>query len=124
LLKQVQHTLCEKGLEVEVRDLYQLNFQPVLAGEDTIHVEEGNFVRDQEIFPPDVLVEQEKILQIGLPIYVFPIWWNGMPAIMKGYFDRVFQHGFAYSFESEEPKKESCGEEGVIFDTNWSTSSE
>ncbi|MGX7232385.1 hypothetical protein ACWODG_06460 [Enterococcus italicus] len=42
--------------------MYQLNFQPVLAGEDTIHVEEGNFVRDQEIFPPDVLVEQEKIL--------------------------------------------------------------
>lgn len=123
MLKQVQHTLCEKGLEVEVRDLYQLNFQPVLAGEDTIHVGEGNFVRDQEIFPPDVLVEQEKILQIDLLIYVFPIWWNGMPAIMKGYFDRVFQHGFAYSFESEEPKKEFCGEEGVVFDTDWSASS-
>ena len=46
-----------------------------------------------------------------------------MPAIMKGYFDRVFQNGFAYIFESEEPKKEFCGEEGVVFDTDWLASS-
>lgn len=114
LLKQVQHTLCEKGLEVEVRDLYQLNFQPVLAAEDTIHVEEGKFVRNQEIFPPDVLVEQEKILESDLLIYVFPIWWNGMPAILKGYIDRVFQHGFAYSFESDEPKKRFAGKKAIF----------
>lgn len=50
LLKQVQHTLCEKGMEVEVRDLYQLNFQAVLAGEDTIHVEEGKFVETKKYF--------------------------------------------------------------------------
>ena len=50
LLKQVQHTLCEKGMEVEVRDLYQLNFQPVLASEGTIHVEEGKFVEIKKYF--------------------------------------------------------------------------
>ncbi len=101
-------------MEVEVRDLYQLNFQPVLAGEDTIHVEEGKFVRDQEIFPPDILVEQEKILQSDLLIYVFPIRRNGMSAIMKGYIDRVFQHGFAYIFDSNEPKKNFAGKR-VLF---------
>lgn len=105
LVQRLSDSLIEKGYEVNLRDLYAMNFQPVLAGEDAVHIKEGRFVRDNEDFPEDVRQEQQFIEESDLLIYVFPIWWNGMPAIMKGYVDRVFQHGFAYSFESDEPKK-------------------
>jgi len=32
-------------------------------------------------------------------IFIFPIWWSGMPAILKGFIDRVFVSGFAYSYK-------------------------
>lgn len=99
---------------MEVSDLYEMDFQPVLAGEDTIHIVEGHFIRDQPLFPVDVRIEQEKNMQSDLLIYIFPIWWNGMPAILKGYIDRVFQHGFSYSFESDEPKKRFAGKKTIF----------
>lgn len=37
-----------------------------------------------------------------------------MPEILKGYIDRVFQHGFAYSFESDEPKKRFAGKKAIF----------
>lgn len=115
LLERIQQTLEKKGDEVVVRDLYQMNFNPVLAGEDAIHIEDGHFVRENEIFPDDVKIEQKYIEESDLLIYIFPSWWNGMPAIMKGYVDRVFQHGFAYSFESDEPKKRFSGKKALFF---------
>ena len=33
-------------------------------------------------------------------IFIFPIWWSGMPAILKGFIDRVFVADFAYSYKS------------------------
>ncbi|WP_017471543.1 NAD(P)H-dependent oxidoreductase [Amphibacillus jilinensis] len=102
LLDRVTKTLEKKGYHVNVRDLYKMNFNPILEGSDTIHIEAGNFVRDHAQFPEDVKIEQQLMLESDLYIYIFPIWWNGMPAIMKGYIDRVFQHGFAYSFEDKD----------------------
>lgn len=115
LVERVSGALKKKDYEVEVRDLYAMNFNPVLAGEDAIHVENGKFVRDQEVFPKDVQEEQQLIEESDLLIYVFPSWWNGMPAMMKGYVDRVFQHGFAYSFESDEPKERFSSKKALFF---------
>ncbi|KAF1304982.1 MULTISPECIES: NAD(P)H-dependent oxidoreductase [Enterococcus] len=115
LVATLEEALKKKGYEVNVRDLYQMNFNPVLSGPDAIHIENGKFVRDNETFPEDVQVEQKFIEESDLLIYVFPSWWNGMPAIMKGYVDRVFQHGFAYSFESDEPKKRFAGKRALFF---------
>lgn len=108
-------TLETKGYEVIVRDLYKMNFNPILSGEETIHVEDGKFVRENMNYPKDVMYEQDLILESELLIYIFPIWWNGMPAIMKGYLDRVFAHGFAYSFEDDEPKKRFAGKKALFF---------
>ena len=115
LVETIVQTLEQKEYEVSVRDLYGMNFDPVLKSPDMIHVEEGEFVRDNCEFPNDVQVEQKLIEESDVLIYVFPIWWNGMPAMMKGYVDRVFQHGFAYSFESDEPKRRFKGKRALFF---------
>jgi NAD(P)H dehydrogenase (quinone) len=51
--------------------------------------------------PRDVVEQQRKIAQAqGLAI-IFPIWFVGMPAILKGWIERVFTYGFAYSLKPE-----------------------
>lgn len=115
LVETVVKALEKKEYEVNVRDLYGMNFDPILQGPDMIHVEEGKFVREHCEFPNDVQREQELIEESDLLLYIFPIWWNGMPAMMKGYVDRVFQHGFAYSFESDEPKRRFKGKKALFF---------
>jgi NAD(P)H dehydrogenase (quinone) len=44
----------------------------------------------------DIRAEQDKLRWADAVVLQFPIWWNGMPAILKGWFDRVFVKGFAY----------------------------
>jgi NAD(P)H dehydrogenase (quinone) len=49
----------------------------------------------------DVMEQQQKIAQAqGLAI-IFPVWFVGMPAILKGWIERVFTYGFAYSLKPE-----------------------
>jgi NAD(P)H dehydrogenase (quinone) len=45
---------------------------------------------------PDIAAEQEKLLWADAVIFQFPLWWYGMPAILKGWVDRVYALGFAY----------------------------
>jgi NAD(P)H dehydrogenase (quinone) len=44
---------------------------------------------------PDIAAEIEKVRRADLLIVQFPVWWTAMPAILKGWFDRVFAQGFA-----------------------------
>jgi NAD(P)H dehydrogenase (quinone) len=48
---------------------------------------------------PDVEAEQQKLLAADAVILQFPLWWFGMPAILKGWVDRVFAYGFAYGYK-------------------------
>lgn len=73
------------GHNVEVRDLYQLNFNPVLS-----------MAEFRGTVPADVTTEQDFIRQADMLVFVYPLWWAGMPAIMHGYMDRIFSYGFAY----------------------------
>ncbi|MDW8743584.1 NAD(P)H-dependent oxidoreductase [Streptococcus suis] len=114
-MARVEQALRKNGIEVTVRDLYALGFDPVLRGEDAIHIENGQFVRDAAAYPADVQVEMDLIAESDLLVYIFPSWWNGMPAIMKGYVDRVFQHGFAYSFESDELRQLFSTKKAMFF---------
>ncbi len=71
-------------------DLYRMAFNPVMAAE--------------ELIPPsarrpasaDVVQAQEDIRASGVLTVVYPLWWLSMPAMMKGFIDRVFARGFAY----------------------------
>ena len=47
----------------------------------------------------DVVLEQDKVLAADAVIFQFPLWWYGMPAIMKGWIDRVWAAGLAHNFK-------------------------
>jgi putative NADPH-quinone reductase len=44
---------------------------------------------------------QEKIKNSEELIFVFPVWWGSMPAVMKNFFDSVFITGFAFEYGAE-----------------------
>lgn len=77
--------------QVRVRDLYALGFDPILSLEE---LQRYDF-QEGEI-PADVKAEQDEILWADHLIFIYPTWWWSMPAMMKGYFDRVFLPGFAF----------------------------
>lgn len=72
--------LSENGWEVDVHDLYADGFNPLLIGEGE----------------DDVRREQERLRAADLLVLQFPLWWYSMPAMMKGWVDRVFESGFAF----------------------------
>ena len=99
-------TLRGAGHEVAVSDLYAMHFHAVV-GEDDFLGERADLdflsvaTEQTKAFQtgtlaPEIVAEQEKLKRADLLILQFPIWWFGMPAIMKGWADRVFARGFAY----------------------------
>jgi NAD(P)H dehydrogenase (quinone) len=102
-------TLEALGHEVILSDLYGMKWKAVLDETDFpnrvnnerlsfIH-ESGNAYATQRQ-TPDVLIEQEKLLSADAVILQFPLWWYGMPAILKGWIERVYAFGFAYGYKN------------------------
>jgi NAD(P)H dehydrogenase (quinone) len=99
-------TLGRAGNEVVVSDLYAMRFNPVVglddfAGEradpDFFSIQkEQTKAYETGTLAPDIVSEIEKLKRADLVIFQFPIWWFGMPAILKGWADRIFARGFAY----------------------------
>lgn len=59
-------------------------------------------VKISRIFRPrDVLKQQRKIAEVEALVIIAPIWFMGFPAILKGWIERVFTYGFAFSFTPE-----------------------
>lgn len=88
--------LREQNHWVKVRDLYVLGFDPVLSLEELQRYDS----QEGEV-PADVKAEQEEILWADHLIFIYPTWWWSMPAVMKGYFDRVFIPGFAFTADEQ-----------------------
>lgn len=93
------------GYGVELSDLYAMRFDPVSDRRNFRSAFDPAQLRQQaeerhassiDGFAPDVAAEMAKLASCDLLILNFPIWWLGMPAILKGWFDRVFAVGFAY----------------------------
>lgn len=112
----IEH-LLNTGHEVVVRDLYQLNFNPVLSLEDMQGQRVGEVAND-------VKQEQEFIFWADHITFIYPIWWTGMPAIMKGYIDRVFSYGFAYRYDQGIQKGLLTGKQTTIINTHGKSKAE
>lgn len=111
-LKQtVEQTLAKSGHEVLIRDLYQLNFNPTLSITDIAGQRKGEVAED-------VKREQEFISWADHITFIYPIWWTGLPAIMKGYIDRVFSYGFAYCYDKGIQKGLLSGKQVTIINTH------
>lgn len=81
--------LLGQGHEVLVRNLYALGFDPRLAADEIPRP--GGFTPRT-----DVRAERALLKDVGAFAFVYPVWFNAPPAMMKGYIDRVFGMGFGY----------------------------
>ncbi|WP_024804697.1 NAD(P)H-dependent oxidoreductase [Nocardia sp. BMG51109] len=94
--------LRSDGHEVVVSDLYAMDWKAQADTDDVGEVEEANFMlATGEAYRTgslgaDIRAEQEKLLWADAVLLHFPLWWFAMPAIMKGWVDRVLTNGFAY----------------------------
>jgi NAD(P)H dehydrogenase (quinone) len=82
--------LTKRGAAVKVSDLYAMNFNPVAQLSDVV------VPKDPSKVPADLQLEREKVMWADYLIFQFPLWWTSVPAMVKGWFDRVFAAGFAY----------------------------
>lgn len=105
LVDVAEQTLGAAGHRVLQSDLYAMGWKAVYDAADfpeRIDTDRLSFVREsghafeQGSQPADVVEEQRKVLAADLVILQFPLWWFGMPAIMKGWIDRVWAQGLAY----------------------------
>jgi NAD(P)H dehydrogenase (quinone) len=85
---------ADLGNKVTTRDLYKIKFNPVLDASDFTSIQKGKT-------PPDILTEQKLVSAADLITVIFPLWWTGYPAILKGWIDRVLLHGFAFKYSRE-----------------------
>lgn len=83
----------EAGHDVQVLNLTDMTFDPILhEGYKTIQPLE-----------PDLEKAQTAIKQADHIVFAYPIWWGAMPALVKGFIDRVFLPGFAFKYRTNSP---------------------
>lgn len=98
-------TLRGAGHEVRVSDLYAMNWNPVASAADFAERKNPDYCTyaleqrhgfENGTLAPDILAEVAKVDWCDLIIFNFPIFWFSVPAIMKGWIDRVFVSGRFY----------------------------
>jgi NAD(P)H dehydrogenase (quinone) len=100
-------TLSAAGHSVTVSDLYAQGFNPVAGAGDfrgradpdrlDLGMEQAHAARSGG-FAPELQAEIDKLLAADFLLLQFPFWWYSVPAILKGWIDRVFAYGAAYDF--------------------------
>lgn len=94
-----------QGHNVSVSDLYGQGFSATAQKWDFITTTGGhfNYMLEQKhaakldlAYSPDIIAEIQKIKEAGLVLFVAPVWWFSVPAILKGWFDRVLAMGVAW----------------------------
>ena len=92
------------GHEVEVSDLYAMGWKATLDHDDIGELRDPapqlsratKQAYQAGTLAADIRAEQEKLLTADVVVLQFPLWWYSVPAILKGWIDRVFAKGFAY----------------------------
>jgi NAD(P)H dehydrogenase (quinone) len=112
IARQISQQLEKKGYEVQIRDLYALGFDPILDLKAW-----SDYQAQVNTTPQDILEEQKAILWADHLIFVYPTWWWSQPAILKGYFDRVFTPSFAFDSSGKATKGNLSGKQVTIIQT-------
>ena len=94
LAETVVSHLSSLGNIVVVEDLYRSNFNPVLSPPERASYYSSKFNSSELTSQIDNLLSAQSL------ILIFPTWWFGFPAILKGWFDRVWAPGIAYDHAS------------------------
>ena len=99
-------SLQRQGHSLEISDLYVEGFDPVegpahyatrVTPDPFLPLTEQRHAFNEDVLPSDVQREIARIERADLIILQFPLWWHGLPAMLKGWFDRVMVYGGLYS---------------------------
>lgn len=93
LAETYQKNASQSGFEVRYLNLPELKFD--------VNLHQG-YKEDQKL-EPDLISAQEAITWAEHLVFVFPNWWTSMPALLKGFIDRVFLPGFAFQYRQKSP---------------------
>jgi putative NADPH-quinone reductase len=105
MLRTAMATLEQAGHQVQVSDLYAQPFEPVSDRRNFTTVQNAAYFKQQreelyaaahQGFAAEVEAELQKLAWCDVMIWQFPLWWFGVPAVLKGWVDRVFAMGRAY----------------------------
>jgi NAD(P)H dehydrogenase (quinone) len=111
-------TVRSLGQQVVLRDLYAMGFNPIASADDIAAMRTGRIAED-------VQIEMAHVRDADVITFIAPVWWISMPAIMKGWIDRVLVFGFAYGYG---PDKRVTGllpgKRGMVFTSSGSTTQE
>ncbi len=80
-----------RGQDVEIADLVAEGFDPVLREPD-----EPDWVTPGKVFSAAVQAEMARVGRNDATVMIYPVWWWSMPAVLKGWIDRVWNQGWAY----------------------------
>lgn len=94
----VVEKLKGKGVEYRLIDLYGDGFEPILSSEDL------DMYLDVELNRTGIEAHCEALAWCDTLIFVYPTWWYGLPAMLKGWLDRVFIPGLAFHMPSTDNK--------------------
>ncbi len=100
-----------KGYRVTSTNLYELGFDPILSSSDMIGFRKNRI-------NSEIKDEQDLILESDIIILGYPVWWAGMPAILKGWIDRVFAYNFAYKVTDGVPIGLLTNKKAIIINTH------
>jgi NAD(P)H dehydrogenase (quinone) len=104
LCKEFIETLQKKSIDLDLIDLYQESVQ------DLTYKPEEPLSKDVESF-------QAKIITSDLIVFFHPIWWGGLPAVLKGFVESVLHKGFAYKYERNFLKPLLKGKKVIVITT-------
>ncbi|MGB1295286.1 MAG: NAD(P)H-dependent oxidoreductase [Flavobacteriales bacterium] len=107
--KEITSVLEQRNQEVKTIDLYADEYNPVLQFSDVEFAYMGGDA------PEDTAKYQELMTWADHLIFVFPLWWYQMPAVLKGFLDRTLTNGFAFKFTENDTIKLLSDKKTTVF---------
>src|SRR4030042_1632392 len=110
--------LQDAGHDIQLTDLYNLDIQGAGNRNEFLKLQNPRFFDYQAEktqatssggFSPEIKKEQEKVMHAEFILFIYPLWWDSPPAILKAWIERVLAMGFAYGNQwkfSNDPLKE------------------
>jgi len=128
ILQSVIKGLQKANHEVDVMHLDNDKFNPVMSAEDLKRFVQlkYNIHSGKEVEPsgdPLVLDYKKRLEAADHLVFIFPIWWELMPALTKGFIDRIIFPGIAYTYEKENKMVPRLAIKGVTLITTMNTPS-
>ncbi len=111
ILEELTSDFEIQGIDYELLDLYKMKYDPVLH-------EDEHYTAGKRSVSKQNRTIQMQIKNADLLIFIYPLWWGSMPAILKGFIDKVFVSGYAFEYINGRPVGLLKGKTAFVFMTS------